>query len=95
MSHEMHGIAVKRFQEMCQLCGIGMEIGAGRRIRKRMNKKSLTTQMMRQQKKNIAREPQAVDEDDSLRLGDDYGETSNMWLSARRAASASTGATLI
>ena len=42
VSHEMHGIDVERFQELRQLGGIGMEIGAHGSIGKRMNNKSLT-----------------------------------------------------
>jgi hypothetical protein len=60
-----------------------------------MNDKTLTPQPPRQHKQDAAREPQAMNEDDSLGFGGDYGETSSMRLSARRAASASAGATLI
>jgi len=60
-----------------------------------MNDEALASQPARQHKQDVAREPQAVEEDDGLRLSDGYGEISSMRLSARRAASASAGATLI
>jgi hypothetical protein len=60
-----------------------------------MNYKTLTPQTTREHKQDPARQPQAMNQDDGLGFSRRYGETSSMRLSARRAASASAGATLI
>ena len=48
MSHEVHGIGIERVEKTCEPFGIRTQIGANRRIGKRMNVKTRASQAARQ-----------------------------------------------
>lgn len=76
MSHEVHGIGIECCEKTRKPVGIRAQIGTNRRIGKHMNGKTLALQAAREHEQNVAREPQAVEDNDGLGPGVRYGETS-------------------
>ncbi len=77
VTDEMHGVGVERGEKTREPFGIRAQIGTNRRIGKHMNGKTLAPQTAREHEQNVAREPQAVEQNDGLGSGVRYGETSN------------------